>query len=181
MQHTTKDNRLHVWLLISNITLAPQQQPDCWQQRSVNYTTQLYSQEANFSSADAHRLAHELLLPSSPAPTGTSPSAGHRDLLAAQEPAASPTAAADPPAASTASPAAPAAPLAPRRVLHSLGFSYIRDAFVLPATASDQFLQMQNVTLLQLPQGPNAHAAADVQAAPWPPDVWTVLLWSVNR
>ncbi|WIA35332.1 hypothetical protein OEZ86_003786 [Tetradesmus obliquus] len=174
LQYPTKDNRLHVWLLVGNISLNPPEQPDCWQQRSINYTTHLYSQEA-ISGSDAHRLLHELMLP---APNAT-----------AQPGAAASTA---PAAAHNATPrllqganasneSATDAQLAPRRILHSLSFAFLRDAFVLPATAADQFLQIQNVTLTQLPQGPNAREAADAAAGPWPAELWTVMLWSIDR
>lgn len=174
LQYPTKDNRLHVWLLVGNISLNPPEQADCWQQRSINYTTHLYSQEA-ISGSDAHRLLHELMLP---APNAT-----------AQPGAAASTA---PAAAHNATPrllqganasneSATDAQLAPRRILHSLSFAFLRDAFVLPATAADQFLQIQNVTLAQLPQGPNAREAADAAAGPWPAELWTVMLWSIDR
>jgi hypothetical protein len=65
--------------------------------------------------------------------------------------------------------------------LNALSFAFTRNAFTLPAAAAEQFFQIQNATLLQLPQGPNAAAAADMGAGPAPPDVWTVLLWSVDR
>eukprot|EP00883_Tetradesmus_obliquus_P006895 jgi/Sobl393_1/17454/SZX64266.1 len=177
LQYPTKDNRLHVWLLVGNISLNPPEQPDCWQQRSINYTTHLYSQEANISGSDAHRLLHELMLPA-PNPTA--------------QPGAAPTTAPTAAAAHNATPrllqganasneSATDVQLAPRRILHSLSFAFMRDAFVLPATAADQFLQIQNVTLTQLPQGPNAREAADAAAGPWPAELWTVLLWSIDR
>jgi hypothetical protein len=172
MQYMTKDNRLHVWLLVSNISLAPKEQPDCWQQRSINYTTQLYSQEVNASATDDHRLLHQLMLPVAQA----SPPSGAAATAAAQNATVQ-----ELQSHNVSNALSPAGALAPRRILHSLSFAFIRDAFVLPATAGDQFLQIQNTTLMQLPQGPNAHAAADVTAGPWPPDIWTVLLWSINR
>jgi hypothetical protein len=179
MQYPTKDNRLHVWLLTSNISLAPAEQPDCWQHRSVDYTTQLYSQDPSASSADEHTLLHQLLLPGSVASTGQtaaaaaaagdSQTAPHgRTLLQSQS------------TTSNASSSTSAAP-APSRAVNALSFAFMRNAFVLPATAADQFFQIQNATLLQLPQGPNAAAAADAKAGPWPPDIWTVLLFSINR
>jgi hypothetical protein len=68
----------------------------------------------------------------------------------------------------------------------ALSFGFMRDVLVLPETAEDRFLQIQNVTLLQLPQGPAARAAAGMNAGhggdgPTPSDIWTLLLWSVNR
>jgi hypothetical protein len=177
MQYQTKSNRLHVWLLVSNISLAPPEQPDCWQFRTVDYTTRLLSPDTNASGADAHALLHQLSDTNSsahPAHPVTAPAAGvaaphGRRLLQSQS------------NGSGASSLPPAAALGPSRTLNALSFAFMRDAFVLPAAAADQFFQIQNATLLQLPQGPDAAAAADATAGPWPPDLWTVLLLSINR
>jgi hypothetical protein len=164
MQYTTKKNRLHVWLLVSNISLAPPEQPGCWQQRNINYSTQLYSEEVS-SGAEGPRLLQQVMLPGA-AWSAANAAAAPRRLQASD--------------ASNATASAPP-PLAPRRILHALSFNFIRDAFVLPDTAADQFFHVQNATLSQLPQGPNARAAADLRAGPVPADVWTVMLWAVRR
>jgi hypothetical protein len=173
MQYQTKSNRLHVWLLVSNISLAPPEQPDCWQFRGVDYTTRLLSPDGNGSGADAHALLHQLSdtdAPAHPAHSVTPAAAPHgRKLLQSNGSGAS----------SSSSP--PAAALGPSRTLNALSFAFMRNAFVLPAAAADQFFQIQNATLLQLPQGPDAAAAADAKAGPWPPDLWTVLLFAINR
>ncbi|KAF8060546.1 RPL6 [Scenedesmus sp. PABB004] len=71
---------------------------------------------------------------------------------------------------------------------YALSWGFLPGALELPAGAQDKFLQIQNVSLAQLPQGPGAAAAAGLRAAapgggggPAPPDVWTLLMWSVNR
>jgi hypothetical protein len=163
LQYTTKENRLHVWLLVSNISLAPPEQPACWQQRSVNYSTQLYSEDVS-NSTEGPRLLQQVMLPGA-AWSAANPAAVPRKLQASD-------------ASNATASAAP--PLAPRRILHALLFNFIRDAFVLPDTAADQFFHVQNATS-QLPQRPNARAAADLRAGPVPADVWTVMLWSVKR
>jgi hypothetical protein len=145
----------------------------------VDYTTKAISPpDTNGSGADAHALLHQLALPGSAhsgtaaaaaaAATGDAASPG-RKLLQSQS------------NSSCASSSPPAAALGPSRIFNALSFAFMRDAFVLPATAPDQFFQLQNATLLQLPQGPDAPAAADARAGPWPPDLWTVLLFAINR
>uniref|UniRef100_A0A383W883 Protein kinase domain-containing protein n=1 Tax=Tetradesmus obliquus TaxID=3088 RepID=A0A383W883_TETOB len=162
---------MHVWLLTNNISLDSLGEPGCWRQRRVNFTTQIFSQEINSSGADAHRLLLELIPPSSNA-------AAHSGAASAVAYNATPKLLQG---NDVSNASAPEVLLAPRGILHSLSFAFLRDAFVLPATASDQFLQIQNVTLTQLPQGPNAREAADAAAGPWPADLWTVLLWSIDR
>jgi hypothetical protein len=163
MQYVMKEDRLHVWLLVSNISLPAPEQQDCWQQRSINYVTQLYSEEVSSSGTEGPRLLQQAMRPGA-AWTAAAP----RKLQASNFDTSNVTA-----------PAAP--PLAPRRILHALSFNFTRDAFVLPAAAADQFFHIQNATLSQLPQGPNTRAAADMHAGPVPADVWTVMLWSVKR
>ena len=90
------------------------------------------------------------------------------------------------------SPAAPS-PAPPGPELHSLSFGYVPSFFDLPADAQDKYVQIQNVTLAQLPQQP---ATADDSAggragrllrqasasgAAAPPGVWAVLLWPFRR
>lgn len=70
--------------------------------------------------------------------------------------------------------------------MFSLGFNYMRSALQLPSNAGEKYLQIQNVTLLQLPQGPDAATAAGLGAGQsgdgqTPADIWTILLWPINR
>lgn len=61
----------------------------------------------------------------------------------------------------------------------TLLFGYMRDALVVPPTAEARFLSIFNTTLAELPQGPDPRAAAPPGRLP--PDVFTVLLWSISR
>lgn len=131
----SEEDRLHVWMLLSNVSINPPSDPDCWQTRAMQYTTQIYGQ--------VHAERSQQAVPSR------------------QEAAAVPD-------------------------MFSLSWNFMRSALELPANAQERFLQIQNVSLRQLPQGPNAARAAGMRAeqgadGPSPPDVWTILLWSVNR
>jgi hypothetical protein len=145
LQAPSEETRLHVWMLLNNISTA---EPDCWQHRNMRYTTQIYGQIQD-----------------------------HTNITAVQEKQALNKAAAA---------AAAAVHHSNGFNVFALSFGFMRDVLVLPQQAADRFLQIQNVTLLQLPQGPKAAAAAGMHAGqggdgPTPPDVWTLLLWSVNR
>lgn len=138
LQSPSEETRLHVWMLLNNISVA---EPDCWQLRNVQYSTQIYGQ--------CHESTHVVQDKKAAAASLQHPISNGFDVFA-------------------------------------LSFGFMRDVLVLPHNSGDRFLQIQNVTLLQLPQGPGASAAAGMHAGqggdgPTPPDVWTVLLWSVNR
>jgi hypothetical protein len=134
----SEETRLHVWMLLNNITTA---KPGCWQNRNMRYTTQIYGQVQDNTNVTT--------------PQAKQAAAARRHRSDGFD-------------------------------VFALSFGFMRDVLVLPQTAEDRFLQIQNVTLLQLPQGPGAAAAAGMHAGqggdgPTPPDVWTLLLWSVNR
>lgn len=73
----------------------------------------------------------------------------------------------------------------------ALSFQYLPRVFQLPADAQDKFLQIQNVTLMQLPQmGPamgqtgglrGLRRLLNMENASPPVGIWTVLLWPVRR
>ncbi|WIA15154.1 hypothetical protein OEZ85_001840 [Tetradesmus obliquus] len=145
LQAPSEETRLHVWMLLNNVTTA---EADCWQKRDMCYTTQIYGQIQDYMNVS---LGSE-----------TQAAAGKAAAAAAMHTSGN------------------------GFNVFSLSFGFMRDVLVLPPQAADKFLQIQNVTLLQLPQGPGARAAAGMNAGqggdgPTPPDVWTLLLWSVNR
>jgi len=73
--------------------------------------------------------------------------------------------------------------------VYSLSFGYVSDVFELPADAQDKFMQIQNVTLTQLPQLPPDESAGSrvgrllrqLPGSATPPGVWTILLWPWRR
>jgi hypothetical protein len=134
-QPPTKTDRLHLLLLANNVSIAPPEQPICWQQRTLLQHTELFAQQASSSSSSK----------------GQGNGQGN---------------------------AAPSS----RGELVSLALGFMRDSLLLPAAAGDKFLLVQNISMGQLPQGPGAAAAAGMGwDKPSPPDVWTLLLWSINR
>lgn len=59
-----------------------------------------------------------------------------------------------------------------------LGLAYKRSLLQLPANAKGNHLQVRDAAISCLAQGPHAHKrGADINT----PDVWTMLLWGVNR
>lgn len=61
----------------------------------------------------------------------------------------------------------------------SFSFGYLPDALVLQPNAEAQSFSIFNTTLTALPQGPNPHTTTTPGRLP--PDVFTLLLWSINR
>lgn len=61
----------------------------------------------------------------------------------------------------------------------SFSFGYLPDALVLQPDAEAQSFSIFNTTLMALPQGPNPRTATTPGRLP--PDVFTSLLWSINR
>ena len=144
----SEEDRLHVWMLLNNVTINPASDPNCWKARNVQYTTQVYGQ------AHHDGVQHT----------------GSGTELPAPKPGAS----------------APYAAINPTFDMFTLDWNYERSALQLREGAGEKFLQIQNVTLLRLPQGPNAAKAAGMRAVqggdgPTPPDVWAILMWPVTR
>jgi hypothetical protein len=42
MKFRTVETRLHVWMLLNSIDLVPDNDPNCWRNRSIRYPTQIY-------------------------------------------------------------------------------------------------------------------------------------------
>jgi hypothetical protein len=61
----------------------------------------------------------------------------------------------------------------------SFSFGHLPNALVLPPSAETASFSIFNTTLTELPQGPNPRASTTPGRLP--PDVFTVLLWSINR
>eukprot|EP00878_Enallax_costatus_P035629 GHUV01039811.1.p1 GENE.GHUV01039811.1~~GHUV01039811.1.p1 ORF type:complete len:497 (+),score=86.24 GHUV01039811.1:1907-3397(+) len=156
-EHNISATRRLVWMLTANVTLNPPDQPKCWQRQTIKYTTKMFGEDFQDNVTDGdpsvHSLLHQALLP---APTSTAPAA---------------------PAADTTS--APG----PLSQVYAVGFDYMRAALVLPPGAPDKQFEIENVMLHQLPQGPKigsvqADSGYDGSVAQ---DVWTVLMWPVER
>lgn len=60
-------------------------------------------------------------------------------------------------------------------------FGYVRSAVAVIAAAPDDALQLQQLVLGQLSQGPALTAAAAVGGAHIPKELWTMLLWCIDR
>jgi hypothetical protein len=136
-QPPTKTDRLHLLLLANNVSIAPPEQPNCWQQRTLLQHTELFAQQTTTATSSSSK--------------------GHGNGPGAAAPSS-------------------------RGELVSLALGFMRDALLLPSAAGDKFLLVQNISMGQLPQGPGAAAAAGVGwDKPSPPDVWTLLLWSISR
>jgi hypothetical protein len=77
--------------------------------------------------------------------------------------------------------AAAAAAAAGGGALDSIAFGYLRDAIIVPESSPKDALQLQQLVLQQLPQGPGVGAAVAAGNARIPAELWTVLLWSIKR
>lgn len=160
-EHTIKLGRQNVWMMLGNITVNPADDPTCWQDRELLFPTQLYGQRLHGNASggvSAHNLADQTL----PLGPGTARSGEGSSVVEGNS-------------------AGHAGPLDDK---FALGFSFMQSALRLPEGVDDKFLQIQNMTLLQLPQGPYTAGAANLAAGqdgPTPPDVWTFLLWSIGR
>lgn len=148
MQAPSEENRLHVWMLLNNISIVPPGDPACWHYRDVKYTTQIFGQVHDSPDAQLQQAQQQQENASAPLDVTQRDGIGF-DVFA-------------------------------------LDFGHMRSALQLPQNAQEKFLQIQNLTLMGLPQGPLAHTAAGMRTGPGgdgptPPDIWTLLLWSVNR
>ncbi|WIA15144.1 hypothetical protein OEZ85_001831 [Tetradesmus obliquus] len=65
--------------------------------------------------------------------------------------------------------------------LDAIAFGYMRDAIILPESSPKDALQLQQLVLWQLPQGPDVGAAVAAGNARIPAELWTLLLWSIKR
>ena len=161
--HSISQGRENVWMLAGGVAINP----TCWQGQNITFPTQLYGQQLCSDASNkgcAPALATDVLLQSQRAQDAAGPTASSSSTTAADS-------------------TAPAQPLANT---YELSFGYMRSALQLPADAQENFLQIQNVVLQQLPQGLQAGSAAtmmagDNQDVATPPDIWTILLWSVKR
>lgn len=165
-QYPTTSDRLHVWLLVTNVSINP----TCWQQHDIKYPSRLFSEALDPS--DARTQLHETFMPgnSSSAESAVPPGAS----LAAASGSASVGGSSD---NSTSA----GSLVAPSDSLFALSFGFMRSAWQLSDGVPDRYLSIENVTLAQLPQGPAADTAAAAQGGQTPQDIWTVLLWCITR
>jgi len=78
----------------------------------------------------------------------------------------------------------------PLSELYAVSFGYLPSLFQLPVDAQDKYLQIQNVTLLQLPQMARGRGLAGRRllqqqqqrgADASPIGIWTIMLWGFRR
>lgn len=67
-----------------------------------------------------------------------------------------------------------------RHQMH-LNCSYAQSAVVIPASFQADALQVQQVVMFNLPQGPGAATAVQARGRGLPREVFTVLMWSFER
>lgn len=172
--------RTRVWTLINNISIAEDGIMQCpWPDGNVTYPTQLLGPVVHTYGPSAR--VHDTGSVASP----LSPEAivlGHADATSNR----SGSAGADPylpydlagfQERGSARP--------PYKDLYALSFGYVPSLFQLPVDAHDKFLQIQNLTLKDLPQmAPTRNLRGLrrlLQADSSPIGIWTVLLWPIRR
>jgi hypothetical protein len=188
--------RTRVWMLINNVSIADDADMQCtWPDGNVTYPTQLLGPVVHTHGPSAR--VHDKGTVASP----LSPEAivlGHADAALSSR-----NGNGNGPNAATR-PADPyqsydvgdmhhdGVTTPPYDQQFALSFGYLPRVFQLPVDAQDKFLQIQNVTLMQLPQMAPSGAQSGVlrglrrllntDANPSPPvGIWTVLLWPVRR
>lgn len=165
-------SRVFVWRLIANVSVGKSGEPACpWPNRRVAGPTHLFG---------------EVLRDKAGAPQGgVSASAA---LMADSSPSAMPaTWQANSSNSNISSDGAREAYI-PRDDLYALSFGYAASLLELPADAPEKLLQIQNVTLQQLPQlnpggsrGRRRLRRRLLQGPSVPPGMWTLLLWPFSR
>lgn len=143
-------------MLTANITLNPPEQLKCWEPHMVAYSIKMSGEDFQGNNTGGDPSEQSVL---------------RQELLPKPDSASAETSAETVPNPT------------PLTQVYAVGFNYMLRALMLPATAPDKQFEIENVMLHQLPQGPNIGA---VQAdSGWSgavaPDVWTVLLWSIER
>lgn len=71
--------------------------------------------------------------------------------------------------------------LATAGAMVSVGFDYLTNAVLIPDGSPKDALQLQQLVLWQLPQGPGVASALGKGDSHIPPELWTMLLWSIKR
>jgi hypothetical protein len=182
--------RTRVWTLINNVSIADDGNLQCtWPDGNVTYPTQLLGPVVHTHGPSAR--VHDKGAVASP----LSPEAivlGHADAVLSSRNGngLNATPLADPYQPYDMSDTRPdGVPQPPYGQQFALSFGYLPRVFQLPADAQDKFLQIQNVTLMQLPQMGQAAAQPGglrglrrLLENPSPPaGIWTMLLWPVRR
>lgn len=177
----SSSTRTRVWTLVNNISITDSGHLQCsWPDGNITYPMQLLGQVVHTFNMSSHvhgvpdrRSTEGIVLGQAMANEGASTHAQQDgfDVYGA-----------------------PLSP--PLSELYSLSFGYMPDLFQLPADAQDKFLQIQNITLAQLPQAARSQAAVrgvgrrllQQQQQRMPPGqdsspvgIWTILLWPIKR
>lgn len=63
----------------------------------------------------------------------------------------------------------------------AVNFGYVRCVVVVAQPVTDLGLQIRQLMFGQLPQGPNVAAAVSAGGRRVPKELWTLLLWSIDR
>lgn len=175
--------RTRVWTLTTNVSIAENGHMQCsWPDGNVTYPTQLLG--ALVHTYGPTTRMHDNGAVASP----LSPEAivlGHADANTNRNG----TASSDPylpyDVAKASTNAGPVHPPTYQE-LYSLSFGYVPSLFQLPVNAQDKFLQIQNLTLQQLPQMASSRTLRGMlrrrlQADASPIGIWTLLLWPFRR
>lgn len=177
--------RVRVWTLIRNVSIAAGGDMLCsWPDGNVTYPTQLLGPVVHTYGASAR--VHDSGSVASP----LSPEAivlGHADADTHRN--GSDSASADPylpyDVAGWQGSGDDVTP--PYEELYSLNFGYVPSLFQLPVDAHDKFLQINNLTLQQLPQMAPTRNLRGMRrllqqaGGASPIGIWTILLWPIRR
>lgn len=181
--------RTRVWTLIKNVSIADAGGLQCpWPDGNITYPTQLLGPVVHTFGPSAR--VHDNGVVASP----LSPEAivlGHADADTHRNGAASSSGdsvPADPylPYDVGGMQASAGAEAAPYAELYALNFGYVPSLFQLPVDAHDKFLQINNVTLKQLPQMAPSRSLRGMRrllqsSVASPIGTWTILLWPIRR
>lgn len=183
--------RTRVWTLINNVSIADKGQMLCpWPDGNITYVTQLLgpvvhthgngNRPHDSPGAVATPLSAEAIV------LGQSGKGDGSNGTSNEEAAESdPYLPYDVGTSGVGGPTSP-----PFDELFALSFGYVPSLFQLPLDASDKFLQMQNITLRQLPQmAPSRNLRGRLMrrllqrqnSDALPIGIWTILLWPFRR
>lgn len=174
----SSSTRTRVWTLISNVSIADRGQMACaWPDSNITYPMQLMGQVVHTHGPFTH--VH-----------GAMEGGSSTEAIVLSAAGAPNSSAVDPYSAYDAVRAAGLS-TPPLSELYSVSFGYLPSLFQLPVDAQDKYLQIQNVTLLQLPQmargrGSTGRRLMQQQqqqrgAGASPIGIWTIMLWGFRR
>ena len=172
-----------MWTLINNVTVAEDGRMQCsWPDGNITYSLQLLGPVVHTygPSMRVHQARGAVADPLSP----ESIVLGHADASSNHS---TDDAAEDPDLPYDGGVAAEGSP--PLAKLYALSFGYVPSMFQLPVSAQDKFVQIQNITLNELPQMAPGRALRGFRRRlqqrqlddSVPIGIWTILLWPFRR